>query len=268
MKRLCALVLVLLVGMVGAFAPVNAQAEVRLAALRVGLWPEYDQPSLLVIYWGELDPATPISLRMPARIVAPHVVAAQASPVGNVVEASYEANVEGEWRVITFEANGPQFQMEYYDTLNRDGTQRSPAFVWAGDYAVDAFSVEFQQPPGANDVTISPALSSAEVGPQDGLIYARGEFGAVAAGQAFTVTMGYTRSQDDLTVASLSGTTQVQPVDSSAASPAAAASGGIDVVLLVVVAVVFFLLGAAAMRVAINLQDLNRQDRGRKSRRR
>ncbi len=269
-KRYCGMFLALLVGFAALIAPISAQGEIRLAALQVGLWPEFDRPSLLVIYWGELaaDTAYPatISLQMPARIVAPHVVAAQAALDGNVVEVPYEAQVIGDWRVISFETNGPQFQLEYYDTLNREGDQRSPGFVWAGDYAVDSFSVEFQQPPGAADISVSPALSNVEIGPQDGLIYARGQFGAVAAGQTFSLAISYMRSQDELTTDLLNSSNQVQPVDTSPAAASSPLSDGVDVVLLVVVAVVFFLLGAAAMRVAINLQDLNRQNRGRKGR--
>ncbi len=252
--------LLLLVPLAGA-----AQSEARITSLRVGLWPEYDQPSLLVIYWGELAPETrypaTISLRMPARIVAPHVVAAQAVPDGNVVEVSYDAVVVGDWRVVTFETNGPLFQFEYYDALDKNGSARSLSYAWAGDYTVESLSVEFQLPPGAQNQTFSHALPQSVVSPSDGLLYFNGDFGVVEAGQEFTFTAQYNRSQDDLTVALLNSSNLLEQGSAPAVSaPAAAASGGMDVVLLVVVAVVFFLLGAAAMRVAINLQDLKQQE--------
>ncbi|MBN2469483.1 MAG: hypothetical protein JXN59_02070 [Anaerolineae bacterium] len=258
------LVTLLLMPLVGA-----AQSPVRIASLRVGLWPEYDQPSLLVIYWGELAPETSfpvtMNLRMPARIVAPHVVAAQAVPDGNVVEVPYEAVVVGDWRIVTFEANGPIFQFEYYDALDKDGAARALAYAWAGDYAVENLSIEFQMPPGAEDQAFSPALPESLVSPQDGLLYFNGQFGTVEAGEEFTFTARYNRSQDELTVAALNAANTLQGGSTPAvtAPVSQSASGGVDIVLLVVVAVVFFLLGAAAMRVAINLQELNRQDRSK-----
>lgn len=272
MKRIIAAALTMLVGLMFVVLPGLAQGEPRLASLRVGLWPEYDQPSLLVIYWGELAPETAypatVQLRMPARIVAPHVVAAQASLEGGVVEASYDAVVEGDWRIITFETNGPLFQFEYYDALEKDGVNRSVEYVWPGDYAIDDASVEFQQPPGAENFTSSPSLGDSRISGQDGLIYMGSQFGAVEAGQTFTVSADYTRAQDDLTVTLLSSTQpQAQTSTPAITAPVTQSSGGVDTVLLVVVAVVFFLLGAAAMRVAINLQQLNREPEPTKKRR-
>lgn len=272
MKRILTITLALMLGLLFTGLPVQAQGDTQLASLRVGLWPEYDQPSLLVIYWGELAPETTypatIQLRMPARIVAPHVVAAQASPDGGVVEAAYDAIVDGDWRVITFETNGPLFQFEYYDALEKDGANRSVEFAWPGDYAIANASVEFQQPPGIENFSSSPSLGDSRISGQDGLVYLGSQFGAVEQGQTFTISAQYTRAQDDLTVTLLSST---QPQSQTSApvvtAPGAQESGGIDVVLLVVVAVVFFLLGAAAMRVAINFQQLSSEAGTSKKRR-
>ncbi len=246
-------------------ALLQAQGVLRLASLRVGLWPEYDQRSLLVIYWGELAPDTVypaiVRLRMPARVAAPHVVAAQTGIDQPIDEVSYESTVEGDWRVITFQANGPQFQFEYYDSLARDGERRTAAFTWPGDYAVESLSIEFQEPPGTQNLSIQPPLPNVQTGSQDGLVYRGSGFGPQQAGQMFTLQLAYTRNREDLTAALLAAASS-QTTTTNA--PATTTTGdGTEIVLLVVVAVVFFLLGAATMRVAINLQTLNRGRRRR-----
>ena len=38
----------------------SAQTEVAVQALTIELWPEYDQPSVLVILRATLDPAVPL----------------------------------------------------------------------------------------------------------------------------------------------------------------------------------------------------------------
>ncbi len=261
MKRLVAVVL-LYCFVLCPLGPGVAQGEVRLSSLWVRLWPEYDQPGLLVIYIGELAEATiypaTIQLRMPARVAAPHVVAVQPSPEAPIDETTFEVMEEGQWRIVTFQANGPRFQFEYYDTLGRDGNLRQPSFTWPGDYAVDQLLVELQQPPHASELTIDPALPTTQVSADDGLTYHVGQFGPLEAGSLLGLQIRYARDEDTLTVELLGalpaeGTGSSGSTSVAGASPSGA-SGGVDALLLALVAVVSFLLGAAAMRIAINIQ--------------
>lgn len=260
MKRRLMLVLTLaLVAGLGAGPPASAQDALRLASLRVGLWPEYDQPALLVIYWGVLPGATAfpatISLRMPARIVAPHVVAAQPGPGASLDEVDFQSTEAGEWRVITFQTFGPNFQFEYYDSLQMEGVTRSASYTWPGDYAVDQFFVELQHPPHAEELTTDPSLPTSQVQPSDGLLYHGGEFGSLAAGETFTLQLRYTRSDNAMTVDLLNALQQQSPTaDPFTGTQAGTSDKGVDILLLALVAVGSFLLGAAAMRIAINIQ--------------
>ncbi len=272
MKRcLQVMTIVLVVLGFGSVLSAQMQGELSLASLRVGLWPEYDRSALLVIYWGELAesttyPAT-VSFRIPSSVAAPHVVAAQPESGANVDEVGYESEIFGDWRVITFETNGPRFQLEYYDSLERNGDTRSPGFVWPGDYDVAVFSVELQQPPHSQNLTTSPSLASSGVNPDDNLTYFGAQYSGFAAGEEYRLEISYTRDTDELTAALLSALQsqgQVVAGGNTAVIAQTGDSGGeIDVILLAVVAVVFFLLGAAVMRIAINIQMLNQQNRKR-----
>jgi hypothetical protein len=259
---LCALILSLTA------LPALAQGGgVSLASLRVGLWPEYDRPEMLAIYWGEVD--SPVGFPVTLSLHIPEdaelfVVAAQPARDAPVDEVTFENTLEDGWRVIRFEVNGPLFQFEYYTPIPRDGSQRAPLYVWPGDYPVEAFSIELQQPPHSSDLKTSPALPSSEVREQDNLIYLGGQFGPLADGQEFTLEISYTRDSDELTADLLSALAASSAESTGSTSASATLStaqpaGRTDIVLIVAVAVVFFLLGAATMRIAINLQGLNRR---------
>ena len=161
----------------------RAQSGIELATLRVGLWPEFDQPELLVIYWGELAPTSypaTLTLRIP-EAVEPFVVAAQSSPDGNVDEVTYDSTIEDGWRLVTFVTGGPGFQLEYYVSLDADGTQRTPTFTWPGDYPVQSLAIELQQPPHATDLRTIPELPASEVRQEDNLTYHGGTFGPLGS---------------------------------------------------------------------------------------
>ncbi len=272
MKRLylLATVTLLLLGAIVA-QPAAAQEGLGIKSLRVGLWPEYDQPSLLVIYWGELAdnasyPAV-VSLRIPPRAGAPHVVAGQSGPDLPVNEIAYENTEDGDWRVIQFEVNGPRFQLEYYDTLTFDGAARTGSYEWQGDLAVERLTFEFQQPPHSSELALNPELPGSQINDSDGLLYYSGDFGPLAVGEKMTFSLGYSRDANDLTVNLLNALAPAGDGTSSASSnsfgttPQSSADSGLNLLFTAIVAVVFFLLGAATMRIAINIQTLNKKRR-------
>ena len=101
-----------------------------------------------------------------------------------------------------------ELQIEYYDpALNKDGSQRSFSYTWAGDHAADTLLIEIQQPLDATDTTITPGPVSNTVG-SDGLNYFYKNIGAVEINQSFTLQASYQKESDALTV-------ETQPVEST-----------------------------------------------------
>ena len=114
-----------------AILPFNADAQelVKFSNIRIELWPEYDQPSMLVIYRGILSPEvelpTDITLRIPATVGEPNAVAV-GDTTGSLLNATYTLETQGTWALITFTATLPEIQIEYYDdTLQFIGADRS-----------------------------------------------------------------------------------------------------------------------------------------------
>jgi hypothetical protein len=181
--------------------PARSQAEIRLARMEVALWPEYDKPSMLVLYMAALpaEVTLPVELtfRIPVSAGDPHAVAIQ-QPGGSLMTASFTRQVSGEWALITFTATSPQIRLEYYDpALSKEGRQRRFEFTWPGDYAVDSFNIEVQQPTGASDMVISSVTASTSQG-QDGLVYHTAEVGTFEVGEPFTITVQYQKDGDAL----------------------------------------------------------------------
>jgi hypothetical protein len=214
MHRFCLTLMLIILLASTPLTPVIAQDEVKLSSMEVDLWPEYDRPTVLVIYRVTL-PATAslpadLSFRIPVTAGEPSAVAVRqttAEGESGLFTIPYERQVVGEWGVISLTATLPELQLEYYDpSLVKDGELRQFEYSWPGDYAVDVFKVQVQQPMGASEMSISPSSGQGVTG-SDGLVYYNKEVGSLLAGQTFSLMIDYKKSNDDLTAANL----QVQP---------------------------------------------------------
>jgi len=184
----------------------SAQAAPRFSQLDIALWPEYDQPTTLVIIRGELasDTVLPasISVRIPAAAGQPFAVASSRDPTSDLVSREYQTAAEGDSLRITFETPDPVVHVEFYLPITRDGLQRDFTFVWPGDIAADAVTLRAQIPVGAEDFQAEPPLGPAEVGP-DGLTYRQATLGALATGQTLSFHLRYSKEDPRLTVETL-----------------------------------------------------------------
>ncbi|MCX8061973.1 MAG: zinc ribbon domain-containing protein [Anaerolineales bacterium] len=215
MKRISIYIAFLLSVLFGWFSPpmiARAQAlpPLTLRSLEVDIWPEYDRPTVLVIYHLTLpsEVALPVELRIRIPSIAgePHALAVREAD-GSLITISYTRNVLGEWSEIVFTTTSPEIQLEYYDpTLKKDGSQRTFSYQWAGDYAVDSLTIQIQQPIGAAEMKITPNTTNVIVG-KDGLTYYVTQVDSLSVGQSFEVSVQYRKPNDSLTAESL----KVQP---------------------------------------------------------
>ena len=192
-----------------------AQDPLTLSSLQVQIWPEYDQPSALVIYNLSLPPGSAfpvsLSLRIPVSAGEPNAVAVR-QPDGSLYTIDYTRLVSGGWATISFTTPASEVQLEYYDPgLQKEGASRHYEYTWPGDYAVTQFTISVQQPVGATDMRILPSLGAGAKG-EDGLTYYTQDIGAIPLGQTFDITIEYQKPSDTLSV-------QTQPVEPSAPIP-------------------------------------------------
>ncbi|RPI86326.1 MAG: hypothetical protein EHM41_08915, partial [Chloroflexi bacterium] len=194
--------------------PTAAQAQVTsvsLSSLEVDLWPEYDEPDMLVIYKITLasDVSLPTSLtfKIPAAAGSPHAVAEL--QVDTLVNITYTERLEGDWNLITFTATVPELWIEYYDpALEKTGDTRQYSFVWPGGYAVNSLIVDVQQPWNAQNMRISPSIGTGQTG-SDTLTHYIAQVGSLEEGQSFNLEIMYEKPDDVLSAEMI----KVQPAE-------------------------------------------------------
>ncbi|MBN2385836.1 MAG: hypothetical protein JXB85_02370 [Anaerolineales bacterium] len=209
-------ILVVLALLTGLLVPAGAQAqaEVSFSSVVVQLWPEYDQPAMLVIYDFMLSPDMPLptvlTIRIPAAAGQPFVVAIGPTPATVAdQDVIYETSPAGDWIEVAINIpNGNlAVRLEYYDPdLARDGAARHYLYTWPGDHAATSFHVSFQVPVGATSLQLSPALPDVASG-NNQLTYYEGELGPLAAGQTYTLSVDYQKNSNALSISGAS----VQP---------------------------------------------------------
>ncbi len=199
---------VFLLSLILLFVPfaTRAQQGMTLSLVAVDLWPEFDRPTMLVIYHITLPAQTSLpvqmNLRIPAAVGVPNAVAAKQAD-NSLVTIPYTQQTDGDWSRLVFQATTKDVQVEYYDPgLQKSADQRHFEYTWPGDYAVDAFNIEVQQPTGATEMQFKPGTVSARQG-DDGLKYYRMEVGSLTLGQQFQITIDYKKSTDELSASSV-----------------------------------------------------------------
>jgi hypothetical protein len=179
----------------------SAQTQPAFASLMLDLWPEFDKPTMLVMYQLTLSPQVKlpaeIRMRIPASAGVPNAVA-NCQPDGGCFNSPYQQSRSGEWSELTFQATTPDLRVEYYDpALTIEGDKRHYEYQWPGDYAVENFNMRVQQPTGAENMFVKPGTFTATEN-NDGFTYHSLDVGQVPAGQTVDVTVEYDKSSDAL----------------------------------------------------------------------
>lgn len=190
-----------ILGMIAFPFSVRAQSEIKLAGIQVQLWPEYDQPGMLVIYDFQVATSTALPSTVNIRIPKDAKLSAVAQTAANgLVNAEYDGpTTVGDWQVIGVKI--PElatYHVEFYEPLSKNGTTRQFAYLWPADYAADNFSVSVREPSDMTQIASVPAMP--EIQGKDGATYLQNDFGARPAGQEFTLNLTYTKTSDILGV--------------------------------------------------------------------
>lgn len=201
MRRFLLVTILLLTLMV---LPVQAQADQSIDQMVVKIWPEYDQPSVLVIldFFLVSDTKLPanVSIRIPSAAGQPHSVAVRELD-GQLYVLDYQSQIDGNWNTLSFTTPYPEVWIEYYDpSINKNGDQRTYEYRWAGDMSVKSFSLEVQQPFTAEKMKFKETMGAAQKG-DDGLTYFVSDLGSLEAGTSFSLNIEYTKRDDLLSSA-------------------------------------------------------------------
>ena len=196
MKRISVLLLPLLVLLGPSLAQAQSPAS-EIQALLVGIWPDYDRPSVLVLLTGTLGAGAPL----PASVTLPVPADARVSAVARIDESGQMIDdiayhTGGGQLVLT--TPDPRFRVEYYFPYQIEGGERTFEFTWLADVAVDRLEVRVQQPAAAGFFLTVPKATDVAQAP-DGLVYHSLAAQRVPAGSSFPLRVRYAMTDARLT---------------------------------------------------------------------
>ena len=257
-------ILILLLGMFFVFPNfVFAQSNLTLANVSVQLWPEYDQPSMLVITDFEI-PATitlPVNLSFRIPKDANLIAVASYTADGSLANAVFEGpKDDGEWQIFTVTLDSTTARFEYYQPITFNGNQRIFSYLWDGMYAVNTFNIRVLEPADTTSLTTTPKLTSIEQ--QEGLKYFHGSPVKLAGGEQFALNLEYQKTSNAL-IASTPGIQPAAPVDENTPGRVSLNNylpyviGGLGVIMIVGGLVYYLRSGKTGMKKSRRRQHAN-----------
>jgi hypothetical protein len=186
------------------------------------LWPEYDDPGLLVIFSGDFaDTASfPQAIAFPLPSGARGIQATEKQADGRLITQSWEI-VDGK---LTYTLPGPGFHIEYYVDRPPSGDQRAINYSFEVPYKIDSLDVQVQQPARATNFSLSPPPDGASV-EGDGLTYSTLRRTNLKPGDKVDLVLGYTKT-DQAPSRPSSAVAATPPASQAPIEPATAESAG------------------------------------------
>ncbi|GAB4146351.1 MAG: hypothetical protein Fur0021_04390 [Candidatus Promineifilaceae bacterium] len=187
-------------------APAQAQSSpAAIEQLTVDLWPDFDQPSVLVLLTGKLPASTPlpavITVSVPAAAILNAV--ARITADGTMID-DVQYSLDTATQTLSITLPDLSFRVEYYEPYERNDLERQFTFTWQTPTPVQQLLVSVQQPAAATAMTVSPSPISVTPG-NNGLQYHNMPATNLPANQPYTLDVSYTMSSSALT------TSLVQP---------------------------------------------------------
>lgn len=181
--------------------------DTKVHFMNVEIWPEYDDPRVLVIYSGALEPG----LEMPRDFSFLVPTGAEVHMAGAVAESGghihglYETRDRGDGLTeVSYSLPNPNFYMEfYYDPLGDDDL-RDFSYPLVSPYAISQLRVNVQHPRRATEFAVAPATTQV-VQDDKGLSYHAIRFDSLTAGESRSVSVRYKKSDRNFSVVAQDG---------------------------------------------------------------
>jgi zinc-ribbon domain len=178
----------------------HAQGAINFSTLQVELRPEYDQPSMLVIYDFKLGNSVSLPVNVNFRIPKDgNLVAVALLSNEQLMTADFNGpTIDDGWQIIKVRVQtAATYHVEYYEPISKTGKARQFHYAWMSDYPIDDFSLSIWPPTGITQLMTDPPLNS--VASSDGTTSWRRDFGALSASQQVTLRISYNKASDTLT---------------------------------------------------------------------
>jgi hypothetical protein len=218
LKKLMPLLLILSLFLTASLPAQTLNQSLQVNNMEIDIWPEYDQPSTLVIYRVSFAslmsfPAR-VSFKIPISAGDPYSVAMKDLD-GLLYDLEYSVIPDGSWNRIEFVTSTPDVQIEFYDPYSPGANgAHTYSFRWVSDYPVSDLKIVVQQPKYAKDMMIQPDLGTGVINNDDGLTYYTADVGSIHQAESINIFLAYNKINDQLSASTL-------PVRAAASLPQA-----------------------------------------------
>ncbi|KUK52849.1 MAG: hypothetical protein XD77_1155 [Marinimicrobia bacterium 46_47] len=173
------------------WADAGSLSAARFTEARVDLWPDYDQPAMLVMMEMTMDSVAPVVFVIPESVK--HVRIREGYLDFQKIITADATNM------IRFTPQGDHFTMTYYDTFP-DTSYRSYDYFFYSNLAVDTLYIRIQKPAAALNFDFMDATAwTREVKDRSGLVYSMTKFAGIRPEEPFMVSLRYTNPSRQLT---------------------------------------------------------------------
>lgn len=240
-RRAAGLMVLALLVLISAVPAAAQGTGLSITQAMLRLWPEYDDPGLLVILSGDFAGTA----TFPQKVVFP--VTAGARNIQATVNDPAKGLLNQPWQIegskLTYTLPLPGFQIEYYVDRPPSGNTREIRHTFEAPYAIESLSIVVQEPARATDFTVTPPPASSSKG-EDGLTYYVITQENLKAGDKLDIVIRYVKTDSGLTSPQLalpSGTLVAQP---QAPAPAGKVTNWLPYLLIVLGLLALFGLAA------------------------
>jgi mono/diheme cytochrome c family protein len=171
-------------------------ADLAMARLRLSIWPEYDDPRVLVMLRGEMTPrqAFPASITLPIPKGAEIIGAGMISEQNELLVHPHQILPGDTQDTLQLNLPVPRFFVEfYYNPFTKGGPEKRFVYRAPTTYPIELFEVDIQQPLKATAFTLDPAPMERMTDSQ-GFTYHQYTYRDVGKGQSQTFSIAYTKT--------------------------------------------------------------------------
>jgi len=185
-------------------------ADLAMARLRLSIWPEYDDPRVLIMLRGEMTPrqAFPASITLPIPKGAEIIGAGMVSEQNELLLHPHQVEPGNIQDTLQLNLPVPRFFVEfYYNPFTTSGPEKRFVYPAPTTYPIELFKVDIQQPLKATAFTLDPAPMERTTDNQ-GFTYHQFTYRDVGKGQSQVFTVAYTKTATTPSVAKQQPTPQ------------------------------------------------------------
>ena len=171
-------------------------ADLRIARLQLSIWPEYDDPRVLLIVRGELAPgaAYPTHVTLPVPKGAELIGAGMISELGELLLHPHRVIPGDASDSLEITLPSPGFFAElYFDPFEASGDAKRFGYTFEAPYPINQFDIDIQKPYTASEFGTEPPAMAQETEGRD-TTYHRFAYRDVAAGQPTAFTVSYVKT--------------------------------------------------------------------------